>query len=342
MTDLDSYDYRLPLSHIAQSRAMPRESAKLMVIDRNTQSRTHAHIADLPAYILPTDVVVINNTKVFHARLGATIASYAKPLELFLVKPIDETRWLVLAKPAKKLHIHMPITIADDFVATVSEKHDDGTLVVDFHLPPATVIAKANTYGSVPVPPYIKTIPSEREYQTVYAKTVGSVAAPTAGFHLTENILAQLTQKGVTILEITLHVGLGTFLPIKSNTLESHTMHAEWAQISDTVAKEIVQAKKEKRRVIAIGTTTVRTLEGVAAQHNGSIIPWAGDINLFIKPGFQFQVVDAMLTNFHLPKSTLLVLVSTFGGHQFIMQAYQEAIERNYRFYSFGDAMLIL
>lgn len=337
---ISDFYYHLPGEFIAQTPANPRESAKLMVLDRSVKTIQHKRVADLPTYFRKGDVVVINNTKVFHARLHGTTNGHR--VELFLVRPIASNQWLALGKPGKKMHIGNTIRFADDFSAIIQEKRADGTLVVGFSQKPHDVIAKANIYGTVPVPPYIKTIPNDRDYQTSYAKIEGSVAAPTAGFHLTKHIRNQLLGLGVQILEITLHVGLGTFLPVKTQTIEDHTMHSEWASVSAQVAAAITKAKLHRQRIVAIGTTTVRTLEGIATLHNGKLETFEGDINLFIKPGFQFQIVDAMLTNFHLPKSTLIILVSAFGGRKFIRKAYNEAISNNYRFYSFGDAMLIV
>ncbi len=312
-----------------------------MVVNRSHTSLHHAHIRDLLTFLRKDDVLVVNNTKVFRARLYGTISGYDKPVELFLVRPEGDGRWRALGKPGKKLTPGVTLTIAPDFVAHVTKQCKDGTLIVLFAIPDEDVIAKANRFGWVPVPPYIKTIPNDSDYQTAYAKCVGSVAAPTAGFHLTQNLLGALKAKGITILEITLHVGLGTFLPIKSNTIDHHVMHSEWVEVKPEVANEIQHAKANGRRVVAVGTTTVRALEGVAALFDGKLQPYAGDIDLFITPGFDFRVVDAMLTNFHLPKSTLLVLVCAFGGRDRILKAYTEAIRRQYRFYSFGDAMLI-
>lgn len=340
MSDMVSdFDYDLPINRIAQTPMTPREAAKLMVLSRDTGSIEHYYVRDLPSFFRAGDVVIVNNTKVFHARLhGITNGSR---VELFLIRPKGNNQWLALGKPGKKFHVGASVTIAPDFIASVKQKYDDGTFVVSFPLSSDEVIEKANTYGEVPAPPYIKTIPKDEEYQTSYAKIVGSVAAPTAGFHLTKQIRDQLTKKGVTILEITLHVGIGTFMPIKSETLADHTMHSEWAHISREVAETITKAKNNKQRIIAIGTTTVRTLEGVAKINQSKVKKFSGDIDLFIKSGFRFQIVDAMLTNFHLPKSTLIVLVSAFAGQEHVLHAYKEAIAKKYRFYSFGDAMFI-
>jgi S-adenosylmethionine:tRNA ribosyltransferase-isomerase len=231
--------------------------------------------------------------------------------------------------------------VADDFVATVLHKHDDGTLTVDFNMQSSLVIQHANICGEIPIPPYIKKIPTDGSYQTVYASETGSVAAPTAGFHITEGILGAIREKGITIVEVTLHVGLGTFLPIKSDTLADHHMHSEWVHISKEAVNGITQAKKNGQRIVAIGTTTVRSLEGVSQRFGGSLQEYSGEVDIFITPGYTFTIVDAILTNFHLPKSTLIVLVSAFAGNALMTSAYTEALSHNYRFYSFGDAMFI-
>jgi S-adenosylmethionine:tRNA ribosyltransferase-isomerase len=338
-TSIDQFDYILPPERIAQFPAEPRESGKLMILDRKTHAINHSYISGLPLLFKSGDVLVINNTKVFRARLKGVIDD--KSVELFLVRPTSKTSWLALGKPGKKIIPGKSITVAPDFIAKVIQKNSDGTLVVDFGLTAGDTIAKANTYGSVPIPPYIKIIPDDAKYQTSFAKEVGSVAAPTAGFHFTPTILSTLKQKGVTILEITLHVGLGTFLPIKSETIEEHAIHSEWVNLPPDVALTITQAKQEGRRIIAVGTTTVRTLEGVADTLGGTLAAYQGDINLFITPGFKFKIIDGMVTNFHLPKSSLVVLVSSFAGREYILSAYEEAIKKEYRFYSFGDAMFI-
>jgi len=329
------FDYELPLDQIAQSPALPRESAKLMIVDRTSGKLIHKHIADFPAYLKMGDILVVNNTKVFHARLKGTLDT-GKSVELFLIRPTANNMWQAIGKPGKKLLPGTRVTVARDFIATIKEKHPDGTLLVLFELPKDDVVDLANKFGKVPVPPYIKKIPKDSDYQTVYAKFTGSVAAPTAGFHLTCPLLKKIKDKGVEILEITLHVGLGTFMPIKSDTLDTHTMHSEWVEVKPDVSRKILAAKSEGRRIVAVGTTTVRTLEGTGAK------PYTGDVNLFIQPGYKFRVVDAMLTNFHLPKSTLIVLVSSFAGRKLILKAYNEAVVNKYRFYSFGDAMFIV
>ncbi len=334
------FHYNLPLDRIAQSPIEPREKAKLMVVGRKGGKLIHKHVSDFPDLLKKGDVLVVNNTKVFHARLKGTLDT-GKTVELFLIRPLTNNTWLAIGKPGKKLLPCTHVTIKSDFVAVIKEKHSDGTLLVTFNLPKDDVVTLANKFGEVPVPPYIHKIPKDSDYQTVYAKFVGSVAAPTAGFHLTKPLLEQIKEKGVTVLEITLHVGLGTFMPIKSDSLNAHVMHSEWVEVKPDVANYINGAKREGRRIVAVGTTTVRTLEGVAAMNNGSIQAYSGDVNLFIQPGFKFKIIDALLTNFHLPKSTLIVLVSAFANRELILKAYNEAVAHAYRFYSFGDAMLI-
>lgn len=301
-----------------------------------------------------------------------------KIVEIFLVRPMPNPGvWKVLAKPGKKLRLGLKVQFAPDFVGEVLLKEDDGAVLMQFNDDDTMVRAKANIYGEVPVPPYIH-VPhpalsrgergnnidsfSRREkvgmrgglaerYQTVYAKTEGSVAAPTAGFHFSPELIEKLERQGILFAEVTLHVGLGTFMPVKSDNIEEHKMHSEYVELTDKNAELINAAKAAGRRVIAVGTTTVRTLEGIVAL-KGQVEPYNGDINIFITPGFKFQVVDAMITNFHLPKSTLLMLVSAFvedklvgrslgEGRTFVLKCYEEAIKQKYRFYSFGDAMFI-
>ncbi len=344
-TPVSLFDYDLPVDSIAQIPAIPRESARLLVYSKSTGKIRHAHVSDLPSFFKSGDCIVLNNTKVFKARLFGTIdvpSPQNKHVELFLVRPVDKDTWLVLGKPGKKLKKGVCVRISDTFQARIRESHPDGTAYATFDMGRDDVITLANRYGHVPVPPYIKSEPDEKLYQTSYAKIVGSVAAPTAGFHLTANIRKQLTRLGVHIVEITLHVGLGTFLPIKTQNIDGHTLHSEWVSISNGAADEIHKAKHENRRVIAIGTTSVRTLEGVALQNYGRVKVFDGYINTYITPGFTFRVIDGMLTNFHLPKSSLIVLVSAYVGRENVLRAYGEAIKKRYRFYSFGDAMLIL
>ncbi|MDD2656867.1 MAG: tRNA preQ1(34) S-adenosylmethionine ribosyltransferase-isomerase QueA [Patescibacteria group bacterium] len=374
------FDYNLPTESIAQKPVEPRDSSKLFLVDRKNKKIDHKHFYDIVDYFEKGDLLVWNNSKVFKARLFGRLESSdrdidkddipdrallnQKEVEIFLVRPMKNPGvWKILAKPGKRVKPGMNVRFAPDFFCTVVMKEIEGTILVQFEEDDKEVMAKANKYGHIPVPPYVKDEPDQIEiYQTVYSKEEGSVAAPTAGFHFTDDVIQELKEKGVEFAEVTLHVGLGTFLPVKSERVEDHTMHSEWVEISEETADKINKAKSEERRVVAVGTTTVRTLEGVAAMRNEErgmgngelrkilsrenrnefIRPFTGDINIFIKPGFEFQIVDAMITNFHLPKSTLLILVSAFAGdREFMLECYKEAVSLKYRFYSFGDAMFI-
>ncbi|MFH1946844.1 MAG: tRNA preQ1(34) S-adenosylmethionine ribosyltransferase-isomerase QueA [Candidatus Magasanikbacteria bacterium] len=372
------FDYNLPQELIAQHPVTPRDSSRMMVVDRENKNTEHKHFYDIIDYLQAGDLLVWNNSKVFKARLFGKLEPVdqsiveksrmlkkrgekdsSSPLggltrnslvEIFLVRPMEnEGVWKVLGKPGRRMKPGMIVRFAPDFYCEVMLKEPSGDILVQFPDNAEVVREKANKYGHIPVPPYVKDEPDQLEtYQTVYAKPEGSVAAPTAGFHFTPELIQKLKNKGVEFAEVTLHVGLGTFLPVKSERVEDHTLHSEWVELSQENADKINLAKKEGRRVVAVGTTTVRTLEGVAQlglpldRGRNVLTPYTGDINIFIKPGFEFKIVDVMITNFHLPKSTLLMLVSAFvGDRKFILKCYEEAVEEKYRFYSFGDAMLI-
>lgn len=354
------FDYNLPKQLIAQIPLEPRDSSRLMVLDRRTKKSEDKHFFDIVDCLKKGDLLVWNNTKVFKARLRGQIMLDKEtdglenknnttekilntaPVEIFLVKPMENNMvWKALAKPGRKLRLGMKIVFAPDFSAEVMLRENDGTFLIQFVEDDMLVRAKANKYGEVPTPPYIENQATSERYQTVYAKEEGSVAAPTAGFHFTPELIEKLKDKGVEFAEVTLHVGLGTFLPVKTEKLEEHHMHSEWVELTSKNADLINQAKAEGRRVVAVGTTTVRVLEGVVKQE-GLIRPYSGDINIFIYPGFKFKVVDALITNFHLPKSTLLMLVCAFANdREFVLECYQRAVEEKYRFFSFGDAMFI-
>ncbi len=364
------FDYNLPVENIAQSPAEPRDSSRLMVVDKKNKIVENKKFTDILDYLQPGDLLVWNNSKVFKARLKGELQLdqksdnikdrkstnkiiNLKPVEIFLIRPTENKGvWKVLAKPGKRLRLGMKIIFGPDFSAEVLLKDPDGTILIDFNDSDLNVRAKANKYGEVPTPPYIKNINVTAEklvenYQTVYAKNEGSVAAPTAGFHFTPQLIEKIKAKGVEFAEVTLHVGLGTFQPVKTEKLENHKMHHEWVEVTDKNAGLINDAKAQGRRLIAVGTTTVRTLEGLAEVNKDDkdkrlIKTFQGDINLFIVPGFKFKIVDALITNFHLPKSTLLMLVSAFAeDREFMLKCYEEAVKENYRFFSFGDAMLI-
>jgi S-adenosylmethionine:tRNA ribosyltransferase-isomerase len=346
-----------------------------MVIERDERQETrdkrvlHRHFYDIVDYLQKGDLIVWNNSKVFKARLfgqlvsstGRVLRGEDKPVEVLLIKPMENVGvWKVLAKPGKHVKPGTKVVFADDFYCEPIITEKDGSILVQFSYNEEQVRAKANQYGVVPVPPYIKDEKHELEsYQTVYAsdKKEGSVAAPTAGFHFTPELIKKLKNKGVEFAEVTLHVGLGTFLPVKSENVEDHVMHSELVELSEETAEKINRAKAEGRRVVAVGTTTVRTLEGIKKLQSieatkGELRGYKGEINIFITPGFEFKIVDALITNFHLPKSTLLMLVSAFVGdglagrsigeaREFMLECYEEAVTQKYRFYSFGDAMFI-
>ena len=354
------FDYKLPMERIAQKPAEPRDRSRLMLVKRKKilfsfgriKHKKFFEIADL---LQAGDLIVWNNSKVFKARLFGELLSKEgqqlfehkkKVVEIFLIRPMQNPGvWQVLARPGKHVSHGSKIRFAPGFFCEVLLKEPNGTILAQFEDSVEVVREKANRFGKVPIPPYIKDEVHELEiYQTIYAKHEGSVAAPTAGFHFTEELINKLKNKGVEFAEVTLHVGLGTFLPIKSERVEDHTMHSETVELTLENAEKINKAKKENRRVIAVGTTTVRTLEGIAElEKRNELRAYSGEINIFIKPGFEFKIVDAMITNFHLPKSTLLMLVAAFAkDRKFMLRCYKEAVKRKYRFYSFGDAMLII
>ncbi len=343
------FDYFLPQEQIAQRSVEPRDHSKLMLLDKHSGAVEHKQFFEILDHLSKGDVLVMNDTKVFRARLHGQVND--KEIEVFLLRARENNEWEVMVRPGKHVSVSDKIVVGE-MRGEVIEKTD--VMRVQFDRTAEDVVAYANEVGEIPVPPYVSEQPSELEkYQTVYAQETGSVAAPTAGFHFTDELLGKIREKGVEIVFVTLHVGLGTFRPVKTDTLEEHKMHAEFVSVNAQTAERINHAKQQGRRVIAVGTTTVRTLEGVATKvltfpHHGeetsTPLPgqgYEGDVNLFIKPGFKFNVVDALITNFHLPKSTLLALVSALAGRENVLAAYGEAIKKGYRFYSFGDAMFI-
>lgn len=372
----NDFNYNLPQESIANFPVNPRDHSKMMVINANKKSIENSKFFDLPSFLKKGDLLVWNNSKVFKARLHGVVVVNdtatrveddnstgvvinANPVEIFLVRPMENKGvWKILAKPAKRLRLGMRLQFAEDFFCNIILKEKDGSILVQFDEDDVEVRIKANKYGEVPIPPYIKNeqLTDEQlytEYQTVYAKKEGAVAAPTAGLHFTPKLIEKLKDMGVEFAEVTLHVGLGTFQPVKTEKLEDHKMHSEWVEITDANVKIINKAKDEGRRVVAVGTTTVRTLEAVAAiDTEDNLEAFTGDVNIFITPGFEFKIVDAIITNFHLPKSTLIMMISAFvadnmvvedidDGRKFLLSCYEEAVKKDYRFYSFGDAMFV-
>ncbi len=332
------FDYHLPQDRIAQTPIKPRDQAKLLVVRQKHDAFEDRHTFDLPHLLQRGDLLIFNDSKVFKARLHAR--KDRQTFEIFLLRP-DENLWLALAQPAKKLRPDDLLTFGDGSTVTIVDKKSDGTIHLNFDRSTDAVFALTDRLGEIPTPPYVKTIPTDLStYQTIYAKETGSVAAPTAGFHFTPELLQRLESAGMKRAFVTLHVGLGTFRPMKTERLEEHVMHEEWACVPEATWHAIQATRAQGHRVIAVGTTTVRALESAARA--GTQTAFSDFTNLFITPGYHFQTIDGLLTNFHLPKSTLLVLVSAFAGREKILHAYQHAMDHGYRFYSFGDAMLIL
>lgn len=344
--DISTYDYDLPKDRIALYPASPRSSSKLLVIDRAQDRFEHKAFTDITSYLKSGDVLVLNNSKVFPARLYGIKQGTGGKVEIFLLRKLDNNAWEALVRPGKRLQPGAVVELAEGkIIANLGERTDSGGRIVEFSAN-GSLMDLIWRYGEVPLPPYIARELDEKDkttYQTIYAKNVGAVAAPTAGFHFTEEILRDIQAIGVEVAYLTLHPGLGTFRPITVQDAAEHKMEEEFFSIPENTAEIINRAKQERRRVIAVGTTSVRSLESSYDKITGKLIPSRGQFtNKFIYPPYEFKIVDCLLTNFHLPKSTLLLLVSALAGKDRVMAAYAEAIESNYRFYSYGDAMLIL
>ncbi len=340
----EDFSFHLPAELIAQEPVRPRDACRLMVLEKTGKHVRHYHFRDLPKLLGKGDVLVMNNSRVLPARLLFDFEG--KKAELFLLRPDrmsekEEVVWFAIGKPGKLLQPGRKFAIAPGFSFEVLSVLPDGQRKVLFHATGDEIDGLIETHGHTPLPPYIRNPTSTADdYQTVYADPKGSVAAPTAGLHFTESLLEELRQIGVKIVFVTLHVGLGTFLPVKSHDVESHTMHSEIFELSAQAARELQRAKKDGARIIAVGTTSVRVLESSYDPVKG-FVPQTGETSIYIYPGYRWKCVDGLITNFHLPQSTLLLLTCSFGGTEFILDAYREAVEKCYRFYSFGDAMFI-
>ena len=332
--------YDLPEELIAQTPVEPRDHSRLMVVDKNTGAIEHKHFYDVIDYLNPGDVLVINETRVIPARLFGERAG-GGACEVLLLRQLGPKRWETLVKPGKKLKPGAEITFGGGRLrARIAETTDVGGRIVDFDCD-GTFEAALDELGEMPLPPYIhERLEDKERYQTVYAKQEGSAAAPTAGLHFTPELLDRIREKGVDVVPVLLHVGLGTFRPVKTENVEEHEMHSEYFEVTAEAAARINAARERGGRVVAVGTTSVRTLESAA--ENGVLLPRRGETSIFIKPGYRFQMVDALITNFHLPGSTLVMLVSALYNREKILAAYEEAVRDGYRFFSFGDAMLIL
>ena len=336
---LSDFMYDLPEERIAQTPVEPRDHSRLMVIHRDTGEIEHRHFYDIIEYLNPGDCLVINETKVIPARLYGERPT-GGACEVLLLKQLGPKRWETLVRPGKKLKPGAEVVFGDGRLrCRVMETTDVGGRIVEFECE-GSFEAALDALGEMPLPPYIhEKLEDRNRYQTVYARQDGSAAAPTAGLHFTPELMARIREKGVDIVPVLLHVGLGTFRPVKVENIEEHEMHSEYFEVTPEAAERINAARQRGGRIIAVGTTSVRTLESAA--EDGRLVAKRGDTSIFIKPGYRFQLVDALITNFHLPGSTLIMLVSALWDRERILAAYRIAVEAEYRFFSFGDAMLI-
>lgn len=353
---VDEFDYYLPEKLIAQKPVEKRDTSRLLVVHKNTGELEHKHFFELGDWIEPGDLLVFNDTRVIPARLWGRREPGGGRTEVLLLNDLDGERWETLVRPGKKVRSGQILSFVKEngpeqacfpqgealLQAQVEERTAFGGRIIRFNCRGEDLRRAIRTLGEVPLPPYIKEKLNDQErYQTVYARHEGSAAAPTAGLHFTPDLLAKLKQQGVNTAFLTLHVGLGTFRPVKTERIEEHKMHAEFYQIGAELAAAVQKTRASGKRVIAVGTTATRALES-AARDNGTLLPGRGWTEIFIYPGYKFKVINGLITNFHLPRSTLLMLVSAFAGRELILSAYAEAVRRRYRFFSFGDAMLII
>ena len=339
--DINLFDFYLPEELIAQKPSDKRDHSRLLAINKDAKTYEDRHFYDILEYLRPGDVLVRNNTKVIPARLIGIKEITGAHCELLLLKQVDDDIWECLTKPAKSLKVGAKISFGEGkLIGEVVKEKEEGLRLVKFHYK-GIFLEVLDSLGKMPLPPYIKEqLCTNDRYQTVYAKYEGSAAAPTAGFHFTEELFDKIKAKGITIVDITLHIGLGTFRPVKVEDTDKHVMHSELYEISSEACEILNKAKEEKRRIIAIGTTSVRTLEA-NMQEFGKFTPIKKETNIFIKPGYEFKAVDCIITNFHLPKSTLIMLVSAFLGREYTLEVYKHAVDERYRFFSFGDSMII-
>ena len=343
MMKLSDYFYDLPKELIAQDPLEKRDESRLFVLGRNDGKIEHKTFKDVIEYLKPNDCLVINNTRVIPARLLGKKEKTEGKIELFLLKSLGDDCWETLAKPGRKAipGVRFVFGEKNQLVAEVIKVKDDGNRIVKFFYD-GVFQSVLDEVGIVPLPPYIHNKLEDKErYQTVYSKFKGSAAAPTAGLHFTNELLSKIEEMGISIAQVTLHVGLGTFRPVKEENILEHKMHSEWYEINEEACNKINNAKANGGRIIAVGTTSCRVLESVS-EENGKLFPKNGETDIFIYPGYKFKILDGLITNFHLPESTLIMLVSAFAGYDNVMNAYKVAVEEQYRFFSFGDAMLLL
>jgi len=336
---LELFDYPLPPDRIAQQPVEPRDSSRLLVVDPPTGSVEHATVRDLPRFLRSRDLLVVNDTRVLRARLTGRKRT-GGAVELLLLRRLEPGRWEALVKPGRRIADGTEVLLGGALVARVAGRREEGTREIEFTQPadPRAADEMATTLGHVPLPPYItETLGDEERYQTVYARADGSAAAPTAGLHFTPRLLAEIEALGARVVRVTLHVGIATFRPVRTPEIEAHRMHVEHYSVPEETARAVAECAG---RVVAAGTTTVRCLESAAAGPR-ALRTGPGETSLYVTPGYRFRVVDALLTNFHMPRSSLLILVSAFAGRELILRAYDEALRSGYRFLSFGDAMFI-
>ncbi|QGG46693.1 tRNA preQ1(34) S-adenosylmethionine ribosyltransferase-isomerase QueA [Heliorestis convoluta] len=342
--NVDQFDYELPREAIAQAPIEPRDASKLMVLNRQNGLIEHRIFREIKELLRPGDLLVLNRSRVIPARLFGVKKGTDTAVEMVLLTPKGEDRWEVLVRPGRRLKAGTTVEFGEDLQADIIDSTAFGGRLVKFRYC-GDFDQLLEEKGQMPLPPYIER-PLQKEeterYQTIYSKEKGSAAAPTAGLHFTPELLQDLKEAGVEIATVLLHVGLGTFRPVQAEKVEDHQMHAEFYQIDEEAAQAITKARQEGRRIVAVGTTVVRTLESVAALEKGAVKATSGWTDIFIYPGYNFQVIDGLITNFHLPRSTLLMLVSAFANRDTIMAAYEEAVQKDYRFFSFGDAMMII
>ncbi len=339
--DINLFDFYLPEELIAQKPVQKRDESRLLAVNLKDHTYEDKHFFDITNYLKPGDVLVRNNTKVIPARLLGIKEKTGAHCELLLLKQIDGDNWECLTRPAKSLKVGARVDFGDGkLIAECIEERDEGLRIFKF-IYDGIFLEVLDALGKMPLPPYIREqLCTNDRYQTVYAKFEGSAAAPTAGFHFTEELFDKIKKMGVEVVDITLHIGLGTFRPVKVNDTKDHVMHSEVYEISEEAAERLNKAKAENRRIIAIGTTSVRTLEANYSKYN-TFKPTKEATNIFIQPGYQYKTVKAIITNFHLPKSTLIMLVSAFAGREFTLELYKHAVEEKYRFFSFGDSMIL-
>lgn len=336
----EDFYYDLPEELIAQHPLKNRSDSRLMLLNKDNGEIEHKHFYDIINYLNPGDVLVLNNTKVMPARLFGHRENKDEKIEVLLLKQKEDDIWECLTKPGKKTKIGSKIIFSDKLKAEVVDISEDGSRYIKFFYN-GIFNEILDELGEMPLPPYIKEkLEDKSRYQTIYSKVEGSAAAPTAGLHFTEKLLKEIKNKGIDIVYLTLHIGLGTFRPVKADRIEDHQMHSEYYILNEDAAKRINKARENGNRVIAVGTTSVRTLESIAS-NDGKLSEKSGWTDIFIYPGYKFKAVDALITNFHLPESTLVMLVSAFASKEKILNAYNEAIKEKYRFFSFGDAMFI-